>query len=451
MRVRADQAELERRDRPPPSEVPVRPDAARLLALQASAGNAAVAQTLARYESGEHAQMATGKRSVTIKGITLTESDLAALGDLYETPDELYAADATELKTIVDLIRRDKEAFEGVAGKKKVTNPEWEAATKGRPANKRYLELAKRNDPHFAPPGKTGDHKSEFEKWHLQALQLAIEEGAKGGKVVPEKAVAINGFGTHFLTDAFSAGHIVSKQDAMTKAQTEWGKQKTTGWVFKETAFTKAVAKGVLADPVAGKKLATKELDLVQWGDVTEERFSELIWQMADSEPAQFFNAFGRLVHDKLNQEITTKSGGIEVENDLGDKWRLSGDETLALSPKTKELAQKAVAQSYANLEKALAEAAAKGGSPPSLDPYLKAVWAFVPRPSKGTGDAQVKAMVDTFTDPSKTETVNAFIALTVAQIDTAIEALTARGIMRDKPVKKAPSPSSPGPVGPKL
>jgi hypothetical protein len=44
MRVRADQAELERRDRPPPSPAPVRPEAARLLALQASAGNAAVAQ-----------------------------------------------------------------------------------------------------------------------------------------------------------------------------------------------------------------------------------------------------------------------------------------------------------------------------------------------------------------------------------------------------------------------
>ena len=211
MRVRADEAEFERRDRPPPSGVPVRPDAAKLLALQASAGNAAVVQTLARYESGEHAQMATGKHSVTIKGVTLTESDLAALGDLYETADELYAADATELKPIVDLIRRDKDAFEGVAGKKKVTNPEWEAATKGRPANKRYLELAKRNDPHFAPPGKTGDHKSEFEKWHLQALQLAIEEGAKGGKVVPEKAVAINGFGTSSPTRSRPATSLPSR------------------------------------------------------------------------------------------------------------------------------------------------------------------------------------------------------------------------------------------------
>jgi hypothetical protein len=430
-----------------------------VLALQRSAGNLVVSALLrpvvARYESGEHAQMAGGSRAVKIHGQTVTEGELAAMGDLYETPDEMYAADPAEFKALLDLIRRDKAAFEGVAGAKKVSNAEWEAATKGRPANKRYLELARRNDPHFAPsttPGsQIGNYKSEWEKWHAQALGLAVEAAATGAKAPPERAVAANGFASHFLTDAFSAGHLFSKTEANFMARNEWGKQKTTGMIFKETAFTKAVAKGVLGDPGAGAKLATKELKLIDWGPVSEQRFSELIWQMADSAPDDFFNAFGRLVHDKLNTDILTKSGGIQVENDNGDKWPLSGDETLASSPKTKEIARKAVEQSYANLDKAMADAAGRGGSPTSLDPYFKAVWAFVPRASKGAGDAQLKAIVDTFTDPSKPETLKAFIELTVAQIDTAIEALTTRGNMRDKPAPKtAPAPTAPVPTGAK-
>jgi hypothetical protein len=457
-RVSEDRRDRDAAERPRAEAASGRPltlDASHVLGLQRSAGNSAVTRALvARYESGEHAQMAAGGRAITIHGVKVTEGELAAMGDLYETPDEMYAADPAEFKAIVDLIRRDKQAFEGVAGVKKVTNPEWEAATKGRPKGKRYLDLAARNDTHFAPsttPGSTvANYKSEWEKWHTQAITLCVEEAAKGGKTPPERAIAANGFASHFLTDAFSAGHLFSKSDANAMAKTQWSKQKTTGWIFKETAFTKAVAKGVLADPVAGPKLATKELKLADWGPVTEQRFSELIWQMADSAPDEFFNAFGRLVHDKLNTDILTKTGGIEVENDVGDKWRLSGDETLAQSTKTKEIARKAVEQSYKNLDKTMAEAAATGGTPASLDPYFKAVWAFVPRASKGGGDAQLKTVVDTFTDPSKPETLKAFIELTVAQIDTAIDALTTRGNMRDKRAAPATPPPAPVPVGPK-
>ena len=387
---------------------------------------------LHRYESGEDAQAGEATRKVTINGVTMDEGDLIALGDLYEKPEDIYKANAAELQALVTLIERDKKFYSGKGGTP-VSNTEWAAATAKRPKDQQYLELAKRNDTHFAPrasgaSGGKGDNRSEWRKYHQQAIEATIAWTAGGKTGVPDEATVLNGFAAHFLTDAFSAGHLVNKDDAMDKAKTTWKTQSFSGLIFKESAFTKGVAHQVLADPTVAALMAKKELNEAAWGPVSEQRFSEFIYQMADSKPDLFFNAFARLIHDQLNESINDPSKALEVTNAKGDTWNLSGDETLSKSPKTLQLMQAAVAQSYSNLE-----AAAKLiGTPADLEPYFKAVWDYTPKPS-AAGQKTLDTVVSTFTDPKDTKTVDAFAALAIKQIDTLVAELTLQGYMRDK------------------
>jgi hypothetical protein len=388
---------------------------------------------LHRYESGEHAQAGSTARKVTINGVTMDEGDLVALGDLYEKPEDIYKAPKAELQTLVDLIERDKKFYSGQGGKP-VSNKEWSDATKTRPKDQQFLELAKRNDPHFAPlasgaPGPKGDHKAEWRKYHQQAILATIASTATGKSGVPEEAIVLNGFAAHFLTDAFAAGHLVNKDDAMAAAQTAWNKQTFSGTIFKESTFTKNVAHQVLSDPSVAALMAKKQLKEIAWGDVNETRFSEFIYQMSQKKPDLFFNAFARLVHDKLNESINDPANALEVTNAKGDTWKLSGDETLSKSPATLRIMQAAVAQSYSNLE-----AAAKlTATPADFEPYFKAVWDYAPTPT-ADGKKTLDGIVSTFTDPRNAKTVDAFAKLAIKQIDSLVSELTLQGYMRDRP-----------------
>lgn len=429
-----------------------------LLAIQRSVGNAAASRlvaglpppprTLARFESGEHAQ-AGGARKITINGVEFDEGDVIALGDFYETPEAMQKAPKAELEKLRDLIHRDREHFEGQMGAKAVTNPEWAKVTEGRPKSDQYLELAKRNDAHFAPrkttTGAAGtDNKSKWEEIHGQAAVQVVAHIAGGGKGVPAEALATNAFAGHFLTDAFSVGHIVHKDDVMAKAKDMWGKQtETSGLIFGESKFTKGVAKKVLGDSTVKKLLTGKELKLADWGDITEQRFSELIWQMQKKKPDQFFQAFARVVHDELNQSVKDPAKGIEVTNDRGDKWLLAGDETLGSSPKTLEMMRAAMEESVKNLE-----VIAAGHNSPVMTDHFARVWGLVPRPTK-TGEERLNKVVDTLTDANKQEAIDAFANLAIVQMPTAISELTNEGFMRDKapdpPPEKNPGKLKPG------
>lgn len=387
---------------------------------------------LHRYESGEHAQTGSTTRNVTINGVTLDEGTLIALGDFFEKPEDVYSVPRANLQTLADLVQRDRMAYTGQGPTTPVSNAEWEKATEFLPPEKRYLALASHNDPHFAPraggkPSPGGDYKSEWRKLHQQALETVIASTAAGKSGVPDEATVQNAFASHYLTDAFAAGHLLNKSDLIETAQANWKLQHTTGVFLKETNFTKAVAHFVLTDPGVAALMAHKELKLVGWGPVTEERFSELIWQMADSEPA-FFNSFARLVHDQLNQGIDQAGKQVSVTNEKGDTWYLSGDETLSKSPKTLQVMQAAVAQSYRNLQ----AAAQLAQTPADFEPFFKAVWDYTPHPT-AKGQRVLDEVARKDTDPDNPETPGVFSWLVISQIDTLATMLTDRGILRDK------------------
>jgi hypothetical protein len=405
-----------------------------LLALQRSAGNAAVARVLQRFGTGEHGQMG-GARTVTLHGEQVTESELLAMGDLYASAADMEA-DAKGFPGILALVRRDVNFRKGVPGVTKVKDNEWEAATAHMPAGKHYSELAQDNDTHFAPyavdPDATsapdsGDHRSEWLKYHIAALEKTAEHVRGGGKGVPPEAITLNGFGGHFLTDAFSAGHIMAKQQikdyAMKKAD-ELGADETWLDIIPESSFSVGVAERILAHPVAGKKLRQYKVRIIEWGDMEVTKLSEVIYRIQEKEPGTFFGAFAVIVHDKLNDSIEKGSpfGPLEVMNDRGTKWNLPGDGNLGLSPQTLTIARAAVEQAYQNLADVAmdpAKAARTG------DMYRK-VWEYVPWPT-ANGYRMIDQVLAAYADPAKPEAQDEVAKFIIAEIDIVIAKLIAR------------------------
>jgi hypothetical protein len=437
------------------------------LGLQRTAGNRAVARALnrrsrfssrhlARYEAGEHSLFYDNDDEVQFKGIKVRRGNLIAMGDYYENVEALTAAPVGEFTALSKLIDLDRRAR--LTGGTPISENQWQAATAGRPEGQRYMDLNKRNFAHFARaasgPGATKDNRGEWERCHRLALQMAHEH-ANSDKKVPDLAIVVNLFGAHFLTDAFSAGHLINKTEIMSLARRAWDRMTTTGLYFKENAFTRGLAARVLADPGVSAKLAGYQLDLVKKGPITVQRFSELLWQFAKREPDTFFNLFARIVHDRLNRDIAIGKG-ILVENDAnpGKPWRLSGDETLVKSPETRDMARAAVKASEDNLRTAANDAA-----DPDYDALIKRVWDYVPRATNSapagdtSGAEQVRVIVDEYTNPANASVIADVSALSIKEIDTGIEELVKKKVLiPPAPPTPAPAPGvSPLPPAPPI
>jgi peptidoglycan hydrolase-like protein with peptidoglycan-binding domain len=371
--------------------------AATLRSLQRGIGNAAVAGVLtsqaggvlARYEAGEHVVMGSPGKTLKIGGVEITEAELTAMGDFYGDPDKM-SADATanraKFQKLLDDIRADRALR--LAGKEGIKDEVWDADTAHRPKGETYTDLAGANFAHFAPGKVAGPNfKDSWESLHRRALDLA-HAAASGSKEVPDEARVINGFAAHFLTDAFSAGHLANKKELMDAAQAKFDALPTTGMIWKENSFSKAVAKGMLADATISTELAKWELDLgTGYKPFAQENTSELIYGLRKKEPQLYFSLFARTVHDDLDAAIRGGAAkGLEVTNDNGDVWTLSGDETLSLSPTTQSIAAKAVEAARDNLS-----AAASTPGPLDYAALFKKVWRFTPRP---TTDAEHTAAV---------------------------------------------------------
>ena len=206
-----------------------------------------------------------------------------------------------------------------------------------------YLELATKNASHFAPAAGDTSFTSGAENnktaWflnHKRALDLA----AKGHL---DEALQVNAFGDHFLTDAFAAGHSVNKQLIMDKAEAMVNKDPRT--------FEVAVATAVLGDP-KGDALNFYEANpgvFKAWAPMSVQSLADVIdrlrfWKSKSHNA--FLNNFVKVVHDHLNNAITTAAGGPQVSVGGGPAFAESGDSTLSRSGQTLAAGQIAVARS---------------------------------------------------------------------------------------------------------
>jgi len=137
------------------------------------------------------------KRAMT-EGLTYGEI-VALMGDFYETWKDLNQAPLREIWDLIPLIHSTG-----------ATTSELQDATAGR-----YLALAKKNVTHFS---NVGPGLSNIETWrtkHAQAIDTAKSAGTDAE--VANTAWGMNAASDHFLTDAFSAGHMRQKRDDLIK------------------------------------------------------------------------------------------------------------------------------------------------------------------------------------------------------------------------------------------
>lgn len=306
----------------------------------------------------------------TVNGVVLDYGVGIAMGDLFESPEEMAKASPKELKELARLIKQEQTT--GVL----VTTKQWQDATGGR-----FLKLAEKNVPHFAPqdaarvkPSAAGaagpNHKREWERLHLAAL-AASQAGDR------DRALMTNSFADHFLTDAFSAGHLISKPDVMEQFKSQL-KLDAKGEEF--TADSKKFFDAVAADAFTGgvktefSKYETYEAYSMGWHPNIDSasRFSALLQGIHKEEPDLVANAVAKGTHDRLN----TLPGGLPVENAKGDPpWNLSGDNTL--NADTLKVVRKAVAQSQMNVISAYNMV-----GPIDVNGMFSRVWDYTPRPS---------------------------------------------------------------------
>ena len=360
----------------------------------------------------EAALKSSSGTSFTINGVTMDYGVGIAMGDFFESPEQMAKASKVELKKLASLITRERSGGS-------VSTAEWEAATGGR-----YLKLAEKNEAHFAPSDTSlapasgkgiADHKTAWEKHHTSALGLS-QKGKKN------EALRTNAFGDHFLTDAFAGGHLINKRDIMQLFQSNLVNAKGEFTGDAEKFFdnvSKSSFKGNVKSTFSNYETVKRKWGVWRPNINSESRFATLLKGIHEKEPDVLSNAIAKAVHDALN----TFSGGIPVENKMGDSWNLSGDGTL--NAKSKTVALKAVAQSQLNVLGVF-----KAKALPLIASLLKKVWDFVPRPTK-KGTKIVSGEVKSGTDPKDARLVAAVSALITSNYKTILDELVKRGILK--------------------
>jgi Domain of unknown function (DUF4157) len=395
-----------------------------------------------RYDSYEHAQSgdrAAGGGSLNIQGVNVTAGEINALADFYRSPEKLRTADPTELKQLVELIRKQK------ADPKSVSEADWDKATNGR-----YNELNLKNSQHFSPQNAAlitpqtagGDNRSTWEGYHKQALAKSRQaadlldwhppmQPASGNERAEllEQAKLINFFGEHYLTDAFSAGHLFNKDDTVgaIKKNLDGLNPKQLSTIFNTVAVNVWAKQSSLISQYQGKKV----LIIDTWWDLNSaDRFKavlEGIYEDPEGEGKQaLYGAIVKAAHDRLNtQKNNDGTIGVPVMNDF-EEWTLSGDRTLDTSPITQKWLTKALEQSRANIQ----ETAQLTCTAPDEE-KIKRVIACLPRPTANSTTA-IHDLLEKIVNPTG-GMVEAISEVLAVEIGSILEVLVSKNKVRKK------------------
>jgi len=189
----------------------------------------------------------------------------ALMGDLYGKWKQLYDASPDEKTKLMHA----------------KSTSEYQKVSHGR-----YLALARKNGSHFAVENRKAwlDH-------HNQAIALAKQAGQSGDAEQLNQALFIEAAGEHFLTDAFSAGHL----------------------------FERSKVYGAVLLDLQKKPLKTENPQMQTYAGIPGD--SDLGLMIV------------KLIHDILNES------GFTVTNNKGMKWNTYGDGNLARAPETQRIA----------------------------------------------------------------------------------------------------------------
>lgn len=205
---------------------------------------------------------------------------IALMGDFYGSVEQLAGAPTEELEAILEVMREER------AGAAPDAAQRFEEITGGR-----YLELAQRNDAHFARL-----NRAEWRRLHEEAIAEARAAGREGDEARFQRALLTDAAAGHFLTDAFAAGHLFDKSEVLA-----------------------AITLHLMTDPAVTQN---PQMQAYLGVVAAAGRLPQLVLKN---------------IHDRMNRE------GFEVRNARGMEWRTFGDSHLEVSEETQRVAALAV------------------------------------------------------------------------------------------------------------
>lgn len=157
--------------------------------------------------------------------VSMTYGDLIAMGDYFSSPDEIVSLAATPGLRKGTIGEVYYALFVSIRGEdEKRLMGDWFDESAKEAVNARFYKLAANNIGHFPNPHsgdttldprtKAGRHdrhqpvgeQATYRDGHVRAVRRALELGRARRPI--GGALAIDAFYSHFLTDAFSAGHL---------------------------------------------------------------------------------------------------------------------------------------------------------------------------------------------------------------------------------------------------
>ena len=396
------------------------------------------------FDTGEHAQMGDSSYDGMLHvgptpGIAFTYGEIIACGDFYASPEQMMAASIADLTKLKSLIERGVKYYQG--GKSNpafnTTDDDWQGPTHGQ-----YLKLAEDNFEHFSPAyyfptaafaknvHKHGTNKSQWERFHKQAIDAARDmfaNAAPNTSVFYEWPPIINAFADHFLTDAFSAGHLVNKEEIIALFRQNFYSGSSLNSAGKQ--FFANVAAAAFKGEVAQKfsDLETTDYPVCKWGWCIRwhpninsvSRFTSLLQQAAEQQPERIANFALKALHDKLNKD------GVEVTNSAGSGvWTEYGDAFMSAS-KNLPIIKRAVQQSINNINDP-----AIMSSAPNYGTFFDKVWKYVPVPT-AAGRAKILSQINEFTDPNSSVGVAAAAEIIKDSVNAMIKLLIDEGKLK--------------------
>lgn len=181
------------------------------------AGNRATPLAIQRWSADEHKRLGdvTGLRVDIGDGVELTFGQVVALaGDEFGSLDDLMAATRTGEGRARIRAHLERAGLPGpVRGTLPAPATKAEQEKQAGQATSEYVALAADNSSHFAGGGTAVE---EWLRHHFQAVDQAMKAGLAADEGLLNRARLTEAFGAHFLTDAFSSGHIRVPRQAIT-------------------------------------------------------------------------------------------------------------------------------------------------------------------------------------------------------------------------------------------
>ena len=451
--------------REPPSRGPVhgRPPAGMahgLLTLQSQAGNRAVGRALAgppvaqRFVGTEHKALgdSTGRLVDLGNGVVVSFGDLVALsGDEYKSIDDLMADTRTaEGRARLLAAFRDDH----------IPDPAHTRLPEPSDAQKAdrfltFLRLAAENPLHFNNGGQA------VEKWssdHAAALTTALDAGLQKDPAQYQLALAREAFGQHYLTDAFSGGHLrTPRADIIGWFRAHFGPAVVD-------TFISRLSNRVIDGLVAQISPQTNWPDAIVRREVRADvgqRIAQAI--AAHGGRAQINDFFALGVAGVVSGAMHDLEGrrGVAVSSEAHPAaWVAYGDAQLADSPVSRQQAQLAIAAALAHVDRAheigqrhsqVAGAAEAptityfGFDSASLNPTATTALAAVAR--RLHAQPQTQVTLTGHTDPSGPDAYNEELGMRRAQ--AAAATLIAAGARSDQVLTQSQGERAPVSVAP--